>query len=192
MDSERMTINIHEILNKIIESGERSLDMQGEFLKAVYELKSRFDAGDRDHVTFQKELQDILTHTTAMHDRMKSASNETIIKMLDEHDKRSKGFEVAINDFKHTLEAMGDVLHGQSGYHDTLKDISTKVSDLSSADKRLKWIVSAITLIISAASAVIITMNQMSINIFKAETAKVIQEIKTDVNKVHEDAHKEK
>jgi hypothetical protein len=72
-----------EAMDKIIDITEKNLQMQGEFLRNLMELRSRFDVTDRDHKDFSDDLKQAVDNTADMVYRMRSASNEKIISMIE-------------------------------------------------------------------------------------------------------------
>jgi len=181
-----MTINVHEILNKIIESGERSLDMQGEFLKAVYELKSHLAEGNRDHEEMQRNIHEILEHASEMHDKMKSASNEMIIKLLQETSKEIVEFKITASSFENKIDTMIKSLESLNTT-DIIKNTANKVNELTSGDQKLRWILGSITAICTLIGSSAVLVNKFYLDSFKDQNIKAVQEIKIELRNMKEE-----
>jgi len=72
-----------DAMDRIIEITERNLQMQGEFLRALMELRNRFDNTDRDHKDLNEVAKKALENSFDILNKMKFASNEKIISMID-------------------------------------------------------------------------------------------------------------
>lgn len=178
MESEKASVQMSSILDRIIDSVERSLDAQSKFLEVVYELKGRFDNTERDHHDILKNIDTILNHTEAIHDKMKMASNTTVIDMLKENDKQNDEFKEAILHFKQQLKGINESCDNLDETKQSLKEISASVSSIVKADAKMKFIIGAIILIFTSVGGFITYMNKVSINSFQTEIKAVIQELK--------------
>lgn len=76
-------MEFNAVLDRIIEVTEKNLTMQHEFLKAVHELKTRFDSLDRDNKELDKDTAIILNNTFEIIEKMKLSPNEKIIELLE-------------------------------------------------------------------------------------------------------------
>jgi hypothetical protein len=84
MTEKNIDFNFESVIDKIIETTEKNLTMQSEFLKAIYELKHRFDSIDRDHKDSNDDIKAIKANSFTIIEKMKMASNETIIEMVQD------------------------------------------------------------------------------------------------------------
>lgn len=72
-----------DAMDKIIEITEKNLQMQGEFLRNLMELRGRFDISDRDHEDMGQIAKATLTNSFDIINTMKAASNEKIITIAE-------------------------------------------------------------------------------------------------------------
>ena len=72
-----------DAMDKIIEITERNLQMQGEFLRNLMELRARFDTVDRDHKDIGEDIKSALTNSFEIINTMKLAPNEKIISSME-------------------------------------------------------------------------------------------------------------
>ena len=70
-------------MDKIIAITEKNLQMQSEFLRALMELRSRFDTTDRDHRDIQEAVKTTIATGSEIISRMTAASNEQILASLE-------------------------------------------------------------------------------------------------------------
>jgi len=153
------TISIETVIDRIIEITERNLQMQSEFLKAVYDLKARFDTSDRDHKDMSDDLRRVLEHSTDMLNRMRQASNEKIIEMLEDS-KDSQGqfkqkSETAVMEIKQLLESIKGIKPSCEQYHkdvnkvdQTLTDVVKDVKKVADSFDLIKKILGAIAIMV--------------------------------------------
>lgn len=87
MSNER-GIEFNAVLDRIIEVTEKNLTMQHEFLKAVHELRTRFDSLDRDNKELDKDTAIILNNTFEIIEKMKLSPNEKIVELLEKVQER--------------------------------------------------------------------------------------------------------
>lgn len=99
-------IQFNSVLDKIIDVTEKNLTMQSEFLRAVYELKGRFDSADRDHKDFAEDLKHVVGNSFDILNRMKAVSNEDIKKMLQDIKDRREHEGVMFTGIKEKLDAV--------------------------------------------------------------------------------------
>jgi len=133
--------------------------MQSEFLKAVYDLKARFDTSDRDHKDMSDDLRRVLEHSTDMLNRMRQASNEKIIEMLEDS-KDSQGqfkqkSETAVMEIKQLLESIKGIKPSCEQYHkdvnkvdQTLTDVVKDVKKVADSFDLIKKILGAIAIMV--------------------------------------------
>ena len=96
------------ILDKIIDLTEKNLSMQGEFLKAIYELKNRFDSSDRDHKEIVEKTKITLDLSYDMLNSMKASPNVKIIEMLEDIKLRREKEALVIGEFREILKQIKD------------------------------------------------------------------------------------
>jgi len=99
-------IKFDVVLDKIIDVTEKNLTMQSEFLRAIYDLRSRFDSTDRDHKEMAEDLKNVVNNSFDILNRMKAVSNEEIRGMLQDMKDRREHEGVMFNGIKEKLDAV--------------------------------------------------------------------------------------
>lgn len=97
--------SFESILDRIIEMGERNLDMQREFLTAIHEVRGRFDMNDRDHSEAKDQLKVIMDNTFDTVNTMKQHPNVGIQEQISEVRALMAALSASMADIgKNTLE----------------------------------------------------------------------------------------
>ena len=129
------------ILDKIIDVTERNLSMQSEFLKAIYELKGRFDTADRDHKEMAEGVKVITSNSFDILNSMKAASNEKIIEFLeharDNDTNTSHKFKTFSADI---VKLLSDIKDTQGSYSSLQKEVSLASKDIKEIADKDRWI----------------------------------------------------
>lgn len=154
------TISIEAVIDRIIEITERNLQMQSEFLKAVYDLKSRFDTTDRDHKEMSDDLRQVLEHSTDMLNRMRQASNEKIIELLEDSKESQSLFkhksETAIIELKQLLESIKGIKPSCEQYHKDVSKVDVALTDMGKDVKKVSESFDLIKKILGAIAIMVI------------------------------------
>ena len=74
------------LLDKVIKVTEDNLKAQNEYLQELTLIRNRFDLNDRDHNDLKQTVTGISNNTFSILNRMEKASNEHIIKILEQNE----------------------------------------------------------------------------------------------------------
>jgi len=151
MSENKEHIQFDTILDKIIDVTERNLSMQSEFLRAVYELKGRFDTAERDHKDMSDDIKTIVAHSSEMINKMNAASNEKIIDMLEAaKDSRAQTATTvtgAIEKIIGSLDSIKSTRPQCESYHKDVGEVAKDVKEIADQDKWIKRVLGLIALI---------------------------------------------
>jgi len=76
-------VNFNDVLTQVLSISDKNLDMQADFLKHLYDIKSKFETFEKDTTELRKDLDITLTNSFNIVNLMKSRSNETISAQVE-------------------------------------------------------------------------------------------------------------
>jgi len=170
--SELKPIDPELIINKIIDVTETNLATQGDFLKAIYELKTRLDGADRDHRETRDDVKFIRDTCNEILTKMKTAPNERIIELVQELIDQTD----SLGDIKEKIQDLREDCKDKEGYSSTLKTLADNVKGISNSWTILKWLIAAIVGILTLGMTVIGIMQKNELSEMKQQIQKQIEQ----------------
>ena len=166
------------IIDKIIEITEKNLSMQTEFLKAIYELKSRFDSEDRDHKDFSEALKILKENSFQIIEKMKMASNETIIGLIQDLIEQIDILEK----IKENIQCLQSEKKEREDHRLTLLKLHEDVKSISISWNIVRWIVTFLAGLITLATIIFGWWQKNEMSLIRSEIQKEIKSINIQTN----------
>lgn len=91
---------------------DKGIDLLEENLKALNELKNRFNLNERDHTDVKETLAVITTNTFEILNRMNRATNDKIIELLETNEDTHIDFKYRWSEVYNITKALNDKLDG--------------------------------------------------------------------------------
>lgn len=79
----QQSIDIKYLIDKLIESGEKNLDLQNDTLSALHEIKQTLVDRDRDHTDIKDKLEDIIDVSRLTAGKMEAVEHRGTVKKIE-------------------------------------------------------------------------------------------------------------
>jgi len=143
------------LLNKLIELTEKNLQAQSDFVKAIYELKSKIESESSSKEDIKHDLSSLTKDINDISSLMNQTSNKEIMALLQTVKSDKAGIQIALTYITDTVKHLDGCYEG---FEDNVKDQRAVIDDMhekvKSSNRLYKAVVAVLAILTLTVGAI--------------------------------------